>query len=149
MTTSRKSPILPLLCQSESCPPECVLILTLSHPIHQHSPCRVWMKTRLTRSNRSVIYKLLAFTVGMVVLPIGSYFLTVNTVFRGMPLPSSASCRHHHVSANYSLLGNSSFAGGFAAVMANVVLIAYIIVAMNEEQTEQPGKPKPDSKKDQ
>ncbi|RSM16517.1 Vacuolar ATPase assembly integral membrane protein VMA21 [Fusarium oligoseptatum] len=74
-----------------------------------------------------VIYKLLAFTIGMIVLPIGSYFLTVNTIFKG----------------------NSSFAGGFAAVMANVVLVAYIIVAMKEEQTEQSGKSKPDSKKDQ
>ncbi|KAI8724879.1 Vacuolar ATPase assembly integral membrane protein VMA21 [Fusarium sp. LHS14.1] len=74
-----------------------------------------------------VIYKLLAFTIGMIVLPIGSYFLTVNTIFRG----------------------NSSFAGGFAAVMANVVLVAYIIVAMKEENAEQPSKPKADSKKDQ
>ncbi|EEU48390.1 uncharacterized protein NECHADRAFT_74492 [Fusarium vanettenii 77-13-4] len=74
-----------------------------------------------------VIYKLLAFTIGMIVLPIGSYFVTVNTIFRG----------------------NSSFAGGFAAVMANVVLVAYIIVAMKEENTEQPSKPKSDSKKDQ
>ena len=106
------------------------------------------MKTKLTKSNREVIYKLLAFTIGMIVLPIGSYFLTVNTIFRGMAL-LSARCRHHHVSANHSLPGNSSFAGGFAAVMANVVLVAYIIVAMKEENTEQPGKPKLDSKKDQ
>ncbi|KAJ4173482.1 vacuolar ATPase assembly integral membrane protein vma21 [Fusarium falciforme] len=76
---------------------------------------------------KDVIYKLLAFTIGMIVLPIGSYFLTVNTIFRG----------------------NSSFAGGFAAVMANVVLVAYIVVAMKEENAEQPGKPKSDSKKDQ
>ncbi|WAO83392.1 Vacuolar ATPase assembly integral membrane protein VMA21 [Fusarium falciforme] len=76
---------------------------------------------------KDVIYKLLAFTIGMIVLPIGSYFLTVNTIFRG----------------------NSSFAGGFAAVMANVVLVAYIIVAMKEENAEQTGKPKSDSKKDQ
>jgi hypothetical protein len=107
------------------------------------------MKTKLTKSNRDVIYKLLAFTIGMIVLPIGSYFLTVNTIFRGMALLSSARCRHHHVSANHSLPGNSSFAGGFAAVMANVVLVAYIIVAMKEENVEQPGKPKLDSKKDQ
>ena len=34
---------------------------------------------------RDVIYKLLAFTFAMVVIPIGSYFVTVNTVFRGKP----------------------------------------------------------------
>jgi hypothetical protein len=30
-----------------------------------------------------VIYKLLAFTFAMVVVPIGSYFVTVNTIFSG------------------------------------------------------------------
>lgn len=30
-----------------------------------------------------VIFKLLAFTFAMVVFPIGSYFATVNTIFRG------------------------------------------------------------------
>ncbi|KAL7628789.1 vacuolar ATPase assembly integral membrane protein vma21 [Parahypoxylon ruwenzoriense] len=62
-----------------------------------------------------VILKLLAFTFAMVVMPIGSYFLTVNTVFKG----------------------NTTYAGGLAAIMANVVLVGYVIVAMNEDQSEQ------------
>ncbi|KAK8203625.1 VMA21-like domain-containing protein [Phyllosticta capitalensis] len=62
----------------------------------------------------SVIMKLLGFTLAMIVLPIGSYFLTVNTIFRG----------------------NSTLAGGLAAVMANVVLIGYVIVAFKEDQSE-------------
>lgn len=54
----------------------------------------------------------------MVTIPIGSYFVTVNTIFRG----------------------NSSFAGGFAALMANVVLVGYIIVAWKDDQEDQKEK---------
>ncbi|KFH45783.1 Vacuolar ATPase assembly integral membrane protein-like protein [Hapsidospora chrysogenum ATCC 11550] len=73
-----------------------------------------------------VIYKLLAFSFAMIVIPISSYFLTVNTVFKG----------------------NSSFAGGLAALLANVVLISYIVVAMNEDTTEKDGDKKPETKKE-
>ncbi|KAF2403804.1 vacuolar ATPase assembly integral membrane protein [Trichodelitschia bisporula] len=62
----------------------------------------------------NVIVKLLSFTFAMVTLPIGSYFFTLNSLFNG----------------------NSSYAGGFAAMMANVVLIAYVVVAMREDQSE-------------
>jgi len=61
-----------------------------------------------------VIYKLLGFTFAMVVGPIGTYFLTVDTVFGG----------------------NSTWAGATAAIMANVVLIGYVIVAFQEDQSE-------------
>ncbi|KAI5366113.1 putative vacuolar ATPase assembly integral membrane protein Vma21 [Septoria linicola] len=62
----------------------------------------------------SVIYKLLGFTFAMITFPISSYFLTVNMVFGG----------------------NATYAGGFAAVMANVVLIGYIVVAFNDDKSE-------------
>ncbi|KIW19723.1 hypothetical protein PV08_00297 [Exophiala spinifera] len=61
-----------------------------------------------------VIYKLLFFTAAMVCVPIGSYFVTLHTIFGGKAV----------------------WAGAFAAIMANVVLIAYIVVAMREDQSE-------------
>ncbi|RQM07006.1 hypothetical protein DH86_00000156 [Scytalidium sp. 3C] len=61
-----------------------------------------------------VIFKLLGFTLAMIVAPIGTYFLTLNNVYGG----------------------NSTFAGATAAIMANVVLVGYIIVAMKEDQEE-------------
>ncbi|APA06443.1 hypothetical protein SS1G_12882 [Sclerotinia sclerotiorum 1980 UF-70] len=61
-----------------------------------------------------IIYKLLGFTLAMIIIPISSYFLTLNSIFRG----------------------NSTFAGATAAIMANVVLVGYVIVAMKEDQSE-------------
>ncbi|KAI8635394.1 hypothetical protein F5Y19DRAFT_10439 [Xylariaceae sp. FL1651] len=63
----------------------------------------------------NVIMKLLAFTLAMVVIPIGSYFMTVNTIFGG----------------------NATYAGALAAILANVVLVGYVVVAMNEDQSDQ------------
>ncbi|MCJ1283777.1 vacuolar ATPase assembly integral membrane protein vma21 [Xylographa opegraphella] len=50
----------------------------------------------------------------MVAGPIITYYLTLNTVFSG----------------------SSTWAGATAAVMANVVLVAYVIVAMKEDQSD-------------
>lgn len=62
----------------------------------------------------TVVYKLLGFTMAMVIVPIGTFFATVNLLFRG----------------------NGTYAGGLAAVMANVVLLAYVIVAVKEDDSE-------------
>ncbi|KAF2498553.1 vacuolar ATPase assembly integral membrane protein VMA21 [Lophium mytilinum] len=62
----------------------------------------------------AVIWKLLGFTFAMITMPIGTYFLTVNAVFKG----------------------NSTFAGALAAIIANVVLVGYVVVAMKEDQSE-------------
>ncbi|RMX79205.1 hypothetical protein D0869_08471 [Hortaea werneckii] len=72
----------------------------------------------------SVIAKLLGFTFAMVTLPLGSYFASVNTIFGGngvQPPPS---------------ISNSTYAGALAALMANVVLIGYVIVAFQDDQSE-------------
>ncbi|KAL2408074.1 hypothetical protein ABEF95_016282 [Exophiala dermatitidis] len=85
----------------------------------------------------SVIYKLLGFTMAMIFFPIGSYFLSVNLVFGGKEIscPSAPAVRYLHTDTSNSL-GNATYAGAFAAIMANVVLVAYIIVAMKEDQTD-------------
>ncbi|EUC50969.1 hypothetical protein COCMIDRAFT_514 [Bipolaris oryzae ATCC 44560] len=62
----------------------------------------------------SVIWKLMSFTFAMITLPIGTYFFTVNFVFQG----------------------NATYAGGLAALMANVVLIAYVVMAFKDDQEE-------------
>jgi len=73
----------------------------------------------------SVIIKLLGFTAAMIVVPIGSYFVTVNTLFSG----------------------NATYAGGLAAFMANVVLISYVIVAFADDKSEREADAKAETKK--
>lgn len=46
---------------------------------------KVFIEQGLISAFRMIIYKLLAFTVAMVVVPIGSYFATVDLLFRGKP----------------------------------------------------------------
>ena len=73
----------------------------------------------------------------MIAGPIGTYFLTLNTIFGGLSTPSVPHLLCHtggHILINY--IGNPTWAGGTAAFTANMVLIAYVIVAMKEDQSE-------------
>lgn len=96
-----------------------------------------------------MIYKLLAFTAAMVFGPIGIYFLTVNTIFRG-PLRNGFFLAYPKFPSRLiNVLGNSTFAGIAAAVTANVVLFAYIYVAWLEDQGDKKEADKAKSKKAQ
>ncbi|KAL8813607.1 MAG: hypothetical protein Q9223_000249 [Gallowayella weberi] len=79
----------------------------------------------------AVILKLLGFTAAMVAGPIGVYFMTLNTVFRGPFLINLS-----RMIKVENVAGNSTWAGATAAIVANVVLIAYVVVAMKEDQSE-------------
>jgi pseudouridine-5'-phosphate glycosidase len=70
----------------------------------------------------------------MVTLPIGSYFCTVNTIFNGnLPFPPLPFPAHAELKVS---VGNSTFAGALAAIIANVVLVGYVVAAMREDQSE-------------
>ncbi|RPA80767.1 hypothetical protein BJ508DRAFT_415237 [Ascobolus immersus RN42] len=58
--------------------------------------------------------KLLIFTTAIVVAPLASYFLTVDRVFNG----------------------NSTYSAATAAVVANIVLVGYLVIALQEEAGE-------------
>jgi hypothetical protein len=78
-----------------------------------------------------VIIQLLVFTVIMICGPIGTYYLTLNLVFKGLITLRKT----NHTSAN-AVLGNSSYAGALAAMVANVILAVYVIIAFREDQGE-------------
>ncbi|KAF2719931.1 hypothetical protein K431DRAFT_286240 [Polychaeton citri CBS 116435] len=62
----------------------------------------------------NVIAKLLGFTFAMITFPISSYFLSRDYLFKG----------------------NATWAGGFAALVANVVLLSYCVIAFQDDKTE-------------
>jgi hypothetical protein len=68
----------------------------------------------------------------MITLPIGTYFFTVNFVFQG----TYSHIQEGQVIPMLMYLGNATWAGGLAALMANVVLIAYVVMAFRDDQEE-------------
>ncbi|KAI8381135.1 uncharacterized protein BYT42DRAFT_565395 [Radiomyces spectabilis] len=61
--------------------------------------------------SRPVVAKLIGFSFAMFILPIATYFLTLDGLFAG----------------------NNTYAAGSAALVANLVVVAYIIAAVMED----------------
>ncbi|CAE6431031.1 VMA21 domain-containing protein [Rhizoctonia solani AG-1 IA] len=76
-------------------------------------------------ADSAVLFKLSGFSIALAVVPLSSYFLSMN----------------------YLWGGNSTYAALTAIVSANVVLIAYILLSISDDRASRPGPPK-ESKKD-
>ena len=100
----------------------------------------------------------------MITFPISSYFLSVNMIFGGLSCPihlcnppnisnpykhqtsSTPTSLFHsstHTHNTYTHLpnlithpGNSTYAGATAAIVANIVLLSYVVVAFNDDKSE-------------
>jgi vacuolar ATPase assembly integral membrane protein VMA21 len=71
------------------------------------------------RFPRAVLLKLIFFAVALAVVPIASYFLSVDRLFSG----------------------ETAYAGAFAGLVANVIVGAYVVVAILEEDPNAPAAP--------
>ncbi|CEL59625.1 Vacuolar ATPase assembly integral membrane protein VMA21 OS=Phaeosphaeria nodorum (strain SN15 / ATCC MYA-4574 / FGSC 10173) GN=VMA21 PE=3 SV=1 [Rhizoctonia solani AG-1 IB] len=76
-------------------------------------------------ADSAVLFKLTGFSLALAVIPLSSYFLSMN----------------------YLWGGNSTYAALTAIVSANAVLIAYILLSISDDRASRPGPPK-ESKKD-
>ncbi|EAS28888.1 vacuolar ATPase assembly integral membrane protein VMA21 [Coccidioides immitis RS] len=64
---------------------------------------------------QQVLWKLIIYSIAVLVLPLSAYFYSVNYVFDG----------------------NTTYAGATAAITANLILFSYIVVAMREDKGDQ------------
>lgn len=114
----------------------------------------------------------MACTIAMVVLPIGSYFLSLNTLFNGntppppltptlllLLLPSLPPTFHPHPTSrllipstqkeidNLTPPGNNIYSAILAALVANLVLAAFVVQALREDRADK-RQDKPEGKKE-
>lgn len=96
----------------------------------------------------------------MVVLPIGSYFLSLNTLFNGNTLSPPSSHRSTALLPslppqtqpqrnvdNLTPPGNNIYSAILAAIVANLVLAAFVVQALREDRADK-RQDKPEGKKE-
>lgn len=87
-----------------------------------------------------VVFKLLAFTIAMFALPIGTYYATLERIFNGCIDTVSFIWGITDNGPIWLRIGNGTYAAGAAAAMVNVVALAYIMAASLEDKSEKPKK---------
>ncbi|KAI9830765.1 MAG: vacuolar ATPase assembly integral membrane protein vma21 [Phylliscum demangeonii] len=97
----------------------------------------------------SVVVKLLAFSGAMFGGPLAAYYVSLNAVVKGEVGSGDAAARTRWDAVaeadagggmgGFGGIGNSTFAGAMAALVANVVLVAYVVVAMRDDRSERAG----------
>lgn len=85
--------------------------------------------------NLDVLVKLMVFTAALFAFPIVTFFVTLHSLFDGMLSILCISFERLYIDLLLSL-GNTTYAGGAAALMANVIVGLYIVVAMLERPKE-------------
>lgn len=85
--------------------------------------------------NLDVLVKLMVFTAALFAFPIVTFFVTLHSLFDGMLFILCISFECLYIDLLLSL-GNTTYAGGAAALMANVIVGLYIVVAMLERPKE-------------
>jgi uncharacterized membrane protein YjgN (DUF898 family) len=104
----------------------------------------------MRRSIRStgVLFKLIIFSLSLGIVPITSYFASEKYIWNGAFLGADL---FHSARLSPDLLafiGNSTFAAITAVVAANVVLVAYIISSVRDDQVERKATKPLESRKD-
>jgi ABC-type Fe3+ transport system permease subunit len=79
--------------------------------------------------NLDVIYKLVFFTAALFAFPILTFFITLHSLFEG-----KEESKKLYLLINQ--IGNTSYAAGASAVVANIVVLLYIITAYFEKPKE-------------
>ena len=103
--------------------------------------------TRTSIHSTGVLFKLVAFSVSLGIVPIASYFASEKYIWNGASRAVSST-----LSSPTCIPGNSTFAAITAVVAANVVLVAYIVSSLRDDKAEReaarPKESRKESRKD-
>jgi hypothetical protein len=105
----------------------------------------------MRRSIRStgVLFKLIIFSLSLGIVPITSYFASEKYIWNGAFLLGADLFHSARLSPDLlAFIGNSTFAAITAVVAANVVLVAYIISSVRDDQVERKATKPLESRKD-